>query len=599
MISFSKFVAMLMIVVVALLTPTCWTLPKQRYSRDGGEPRSLVGVSTNIITSSLLKGAAESTGNHVFSPFGFSSILTMISEGAEGQTLKELYDVFKFPTDRDLVRRAYDESLKRLSGQNPANEPQFKTWFYIYKNNSVHQAYKDVLERNYGVEVRDIERNDYDFDEPKTSLEPVVADVEDEKVEEVIEEEITEESNNLGGDNRVTEQEGGNSNNSKDIVDFEVLKIKSALPVDDAKDDVRIDTGITTNYDEIEDENPKFDKNIDDKEYVDPTKIKAELAKQKMDAMNEVLEQGETNEKVKSVAADSNNQEPAKLSLPLKKLGAESDELEIMQLSDSNVSTRKLNLGRSFLTGDIASALSGNSLVGRKLNAKQDDPQPNESKMLLFNGLYYRGAWATPFQQLRTEESMFFTNTEEKPVMMMRSQGTFGIGKDDQLDAKFLELPYNNSRYSLLLMVPNSKDGLKELIKNFNPDTLSTVQKSLVQMPAQICIPKFRIDTTSRAEKPLAKLGLITMFTSKADLSGITDEQKIHVDELVQHVSIRVDEGSSSENALSATNTIEAKTLENDREQFLADKPFLFFVRDIVDDIVIVAGKITDVPYAE
>lgn len=89
------------------------------------------------------------------------------------------------------------------------------------------------------------------------------------------------------------------------------------------------------------------------------------------------------------------------------------------------------------------------------------------------------------------------------------------------------------------------------------------------------------------------------MFTSKADLSGITDEQKIHVDELVQHVSIRVDEGSSSENALSATNAIEAKTLENDREQFLADKPFLFFVRDVVDDIVIVAGKITDVPYAE
>lgn len=140
-------------------------------------------------------------------------------------------------------------------------------------------------------------------------------------------------------------------------------------------------------------------------------------------------------------------------------------------------------------------------------------------------------------QQLRTEESKFFTNTDERPVMMMRSQGTFGVGKDEQLDAKFLELPYNvslgnqyplngmctnvpfssspqNSRYSLLLMVPNNKDGLKELIKNFNPDTLSTVQKSLVQMPVQICIPKFRIDTTSRAEKPLAKVSLGQAFQS-------------------------------------------------------------------------------------
>uniref|UniRef100_A0A182M3B5 Serpin domain-containing protein n=1 Tax=Anopheles culicifacies TaxID=139723 RepID=A0A182M3B5_9DIPT len=556
-------------VIIAAVTPASNALPKQRYSRDGGEPRSLVGVSTNIITSSLLKGAAETSGNYVFSPIGFSSILAMISEGAEGQTLKELYDVFKFPTDRDLVRKAFDVSLKRLSGQNPTNEPQFKTWFYIYKNNTVVQAYKDVLELNYGVEVRDIERNDYDFDEPKTSLDPVV-----------VEEEIVEETNNPEGDNLVAEQ-GGNNSNSKDIVDFEVLKIKSALPVED---ELRTDTGISTKYDEIEDENPKFDKNIDDKEYVDPTKIKEELAKKKMEAMNEVVADAEVDDaKLKKSSDHQDEEQPEKMTLPLNTLSLDDE--------------HEFNVRRSFLTGDIASALSGNSLVGRKANIKEDEEQVNESKMLLFNGLYYRGSWATPFQQLRTEESTFFTNTDERPVMMMRSQGTFGVGKDEQLDAKFLELPYNNSRYSLLLMVPNKKDGLKDLIKNFNSDTLSTAQKTLVKMAVHICIPKFRIDTTSRAEKPLAKLGLTTMFTSKADLSGITTEQKIHVDELVQHVSIRVDEGSSSENALSATNLIEAKTA--DEEQFTADKPFLFFVRDIVDDIVIVAGKITDIPYAE
>lgn len=122
----------MIIVVVALLTPTCWTLPKQRYSRDGGEPRSLVGVSTNIITSSLLKGAAESNGNHVFSPIGFSSILTMISEGAEGQTLKELYDVFKFPTDRDLGKwlgkvfwNAKQATLK-LTSTDPNSSPSVR-----------------------------------------------------------------------------------------------------------------------------------------------------------------------------------------------------------------------------------------------------------------------------------------------------------------------------------------------------------------------------------------------------------------------------------------------------------------------------------------
>ena len=44
---------------------------------------------------------------------------------------------------------------------------------------------------------------------------------------------------------------------------------------------------------------------------------------------------------------------------------------------------------------DVSAALSGNSLMGRKAG---DDAQAFESKMLLFNGLYFRGRWKTPFQ---------------------------------------------------------------------------------------------------------------------------------------------------------------------------------------------------------
>lgn len=48
-------------------------------------------------------------------------------------------------------------------------------------------------------------------------------------------------------------------------------------------------------------------------------------------------------------------------------------------------------------TGEVASALSGNSIVGKKANSRQPDKE-TESKMLLFNGLYYKGNWAIPFQ---------------------------------------------------------------------------------------------------------------------------------------------------------------------------------------------------------
>lgn len=48
------------------------------------------------------------------------------------------------------------------------------------------------------------------------------------------------------------------------------------------------------------------------------------------------------------------------------------------------------------------------------------------------------------------------------------------------------------------------------------------------------------------------QLGLTTLFTKKANLSRISPDPKgYQIEELVQHVAIRIDEAMSSENALS------------------------------------------------
>lgn len=85
------------------------------------------------------------------------------------------------------------------------------------------------------------------------------------------------------------------------------------------------------------------------------------------------------------------------------------------------------------------------------------------------------------------------------------------------------------------------------------------------------------------------------MFNKEAELSKITKDVKLHVDELVQHLSVRVDEGEISQNFLSATN-LQRSALNEEFESFIVDRPFLFFVRDVIYDIVMVAGKIVEIP---
>lgn len=100
--------------------------------------------------------------------------------------------------------------------------------------------------------------------------------------------------------------------------------------------------------------------------------------------------------------------------------------------------------------------------------------------------------------------------------------------------------------------MPNTQNDLKQFCKQTNYNNLNEIIGQMESSHLDLFMPVFRYECTSRAEKALGKLGLTTLFTSKADLSGISPEsQGYQIEELVQHVAIRIDEGSSGSSALS------------------------------------------------
>lgn len=130
------------------------------------------------------------------------------------------------------------------------------------------------------------------------------------------------------------------------------------------------------------------------------------------------------------------------------------------------------------------------------------------------------------------------------------------------------------------------------MLNDFDSLTLSNAVNQLEEQSIDISLPKFNFDTTTGAEKMLLKNGLTSIFTSKADFSGISTEQKLQVGEIQQHVTVRVDEGSSSENFLTASNALRSNA--QPERSIVVDRPFLFFVRDVVENVIIVAGKLTE-----
>lgn len=253
-----------------------------------------------------------------------------------------------------------------------------------------------------------------------------------------------------------------------------------------------------------------------------------------------------------------------------------------------------------FRQDDITSALSANSITGRSAGSK--------SKMLLFNGLYYRGSWANPFYQLRdgSDEFFFMTNEDAMKAPMMHARGKFRVAELPRLKAKVLRLPYETSRYSLCIVLPDETEGLSDLIAQLETSDFEQVQKSFQLKEVHVSLPKFQVEETSRSEAMLKQMGLNKLFSrTEAQLGLLSEDPDVHVDEIVQFVNVRVDEGGSSTNALSAANmqartpSVESTVLpvpepepEPGVERFEVNRPFAYFLVDCEEQFVLASGKI-------
>ncbi|EDW67598.1 uncharacterized protein Spn100A [Drosophila virilis] len=612
-------------------------------TKEDALPSMFASEASQLIATQLLKHNKDIDANQVHSPLGVASILAVLAEAAEGETYAEFGQVFGFPKERQDLRAAFQRILGSYQNRDAAVAlPSFQTWFYVYRNNSVREDYKQLLQRHYYVEVKDINRQEYDWSEPNTSLQ----------------------LEGSGADVDSTEP-----SNSKDVIGFETLK---RINLDD---DAPLVPSDTYGEEVLNKEASKFDREVDDKQYVEKPVALAEAAEQLQrdqerereqlttelsateaassstdapveklekpaeialtveenvaakqqnkrsdaeqnpnDEENETVQEDEKLRKLLNEPSNGGNQvtagEPEKVRLPLQKLenavksmvkeGAD----EIMIALESHLSTvaRAYSARSLFRQDDIASALSANSITGRELGSK--------SKMLLFNGLYYRGSWAQPFYQLRdgSDEFFFMTNEDAVKTPMMHARGKYNVTDLPHLKARLLSVPYENAQYSLCIVLPNEPEGLSEVIAQLQPSDYKYAREHMQLKELHVTLPKFQVEETSRSEAMLQQLGLKRLFSrTEAQLGLLTEDEDVHVDEIVQFVNVRVDEGGSSANSLSAA-TMQgrspiaaeaAATLpvpepepEPGVELFDVNRPFVYFVMDCKNQFVLASGKV-------
>ncbi|XP_065334642.1 uncharacterized protein LOC135935939 [Cloeon dipterum] len=181
----------------------------------------------------------------------------------------------------------------------------------------------------------------------------------------------------------------------------------------------------------------------------------------------------------------------------------------------------------------------------------QSDFFDAQTCLVLVNAIYFKGSWLDPFKKHSTHIQPFFTdeNTSVQVPIMYKETYLFPYKKLDELDAQLLIMPYQGSKMSMAIILPNKKDGLKVLEEKLATADLGELLQSASPLNVEVHLPKFKIETSLDLVDHLAKMGLSHFFSDNVNLTGISTAGNLKVSKVVQKAFIEVSEEGTEASA--------------------------------------------------
>jgi serpin B len=213
--------------------------------------------------------------------------------------------------------------------------------------------------------------------------------------------------------------------------------------------------------------------------------------------------------------------------------------------------------------------------------------------MVLCNAVYFKGDWMTPFDEKRTRRLPFhLPDGKQMDVPMMRRLGTFGYGEIDAI--QLLEIPYEGNDLSMIVLLPQSPEGLTHIEKRLTIQNLNSWLSQLRKQQVHVYLPKFKMSWGTYDLVPyLRQLGMDDPFIpGRADFSGMDGTKSLFISLVLHKAFIGVDE-QGTEAAASTTVVMRKSTMDAPKPAvFRADHPFLFLIRENGTGCILFMGRI-------
>ncbi|XP_016979064.1 serine protease inhibitor 42Dd [Drosophila rhopaloa] len=218
------------------------------------------------------------------------------------------------------------------------------------------------------------------------------------------------------------------------------------------------------------------------------------------------------------------------------------------------------------------------------------------SKTLLLLAANLQSKWFLPFSAYRTGLYEFHSGSQVKSVPMLFDDDMFvKFAELRDLDARAIELPYEHAEeLSMLLILPNQRNGLQELEKQLRGQDLGALQQRMQMEGVQVLLPKFSIDFECSLRQPLKQLGFEEIFAASANFKHLHPSGSLPVVDVLQKLRINLNESGSGPELPRTAAEYKPIVISNSSRQkfFRADHPFFFAIRS--ENVTYLMGHVVE-----
>ena len=216
------------------------------------------------------------------------------------------------------------------------------------------------------------------------------------------------------------------------------------------------------------------------------------------------------------------------------------------------------------------------------------------TRLILANAIYFNGSWMHPFTESATSQEPFTLLDGTETTVDMMKMGQTGLSYVQGENFQAVSLPYLSPDFSMLMLVPD-EGQFSAIESTLDADHLVSILSQMQSNQVALQMPKFDFETSTNANDALTALGMSEIFDpDTADFSGITEEEKLYVTDVLHKATITVDESGTEAAAATAVIMGIKSAIPEDPISLVIDRPFLFLIRHEPTGTILFMGRVVE-----